>query len=58
MIGYRLSCRFVPDGMRSLAFRIWFRAEDRTLNAEELNRAMNGLTRVLEREAGAKLRGE
>ena len=48
----------VPAGMRSLAFRIWFRAEDRTLTAEELNRAMNGLTRVLEREAGAKLRGE
>ena len=48
----------LPAGMRSLAFRIWFRAEDRTLNAEELNRAMNGLTRVLEREAGAKLRGE
>ena len=47
----------VPEGMRSLAFRIWFRAEDRTLTAEELNRAMNGLTRVLEREAGATLRG-
>ena len=36
----------VPAGMRSLAFRIWFRAEDRTLTAEELNRAMNGLTRA------------
>ena len=47
----------VPEGMRSLAFRIWFRAEDRTLTAEELNRAMNGLTRALEREAGATLRG-
>ncbi len=47
----------VPAGMRSLAFRIWFRAEDRTLTAEELNRAMTGLTRVLEREAGATLRG-
>ena len=48
----------VPAGMRSLAFRIWFRAEDRTLNAAELNRAMNGLTRALEREVGATLRGE
>ena len=48
----------VPAGMRSLAFGIWFRAEDRTLNAEELNRAMNGLTRALEREVGATVRGE
>ncbi len=47
----------VPEGTRSLAFRIRFRAADRTLTAEEVNRAMNGLMRVLEREAGATLRG-
>ena len=46
----------VPDGMRSLAFRIRFRAADRTLTAAEVNRAVNGLTRVLEREAGATVR--
>jgi phenylalanyl-tRNA synthetase beta subunit len=42
--------------MRSLAFRIWFRADDRTLTADEVNRAVNGLTRVLEREVGATIR--
>ena len=47
----------VPEGTRSLAFRIRFRAADRTLTAEEVNRAINGLTRALEREVGAAVRG-
>ena len=47
----------VPDGARSLAFRIRFRAADRTLTNDDVNRAINGLTRVLEREAGATIRG-
>ena len=47
----------LPDGARSLAFRIRFRAADRTLTNEDVNRAVNGLTRVLEREAGATVRG-
>jgi phenylalanyl-tRNA synthetase beta chain len=47
----------VPEGMRSLAYRIRFRAADRTLTADEVNRALNGLTRVLEREVGATVRG-
>ena len=47
----------VPAGARSLAFRIRFRAADRTLTNEDVNRAVNGLTRVLEREAGATIRG-
>lgn len=47
----------VPDGTRSLAFRIRFRAADRTLTNDDVNRAINGLTRVLEREAGATIRG-
>ena len=46
----------VPAGTRSLAFRIRFRAADRTLNSDDVNRAMNGLTRVLEREAQATVR--
>ena len=46
----------LPAGMRSLAFRIRFRAPDRTLTADEVNRALNGLTRALEREAGAAVR--
>ena len=47
----------LPEGSRSLAFRIRFRAADRTLTNEDVNRAVNGLTRVLEREAGATVRG-
>ena len=47
----------VPHGTRSLAFRIHFRAADRTLTAEDVNRAVNGLTRALEREVGATVRG-
>ncbi len=47
----------VPEGTRSLAFRIRFRATDRTLTAEEVNRAIDGLTRALEREIGATVRG-
>ena len=47
----------VPEGTRSLAFRIRFRAADRTLTAEDVNRAVNGLTRALEREVGATVRG-
>lgn len=46
----------VPEGTRSLAFRIRFRAADRTLTAEDVNRAVNGLTRALEREVGATVR--
>ena len=46
----------VPEGTRSLAFRIRFRAADRTLTADEVNRAVNGLARALEREAGATVR--
>ena len=46
----------LPEGTRSLAFRIRFRAADRTLTSEDVNRAVNGLTRALEREAGATVR--
>ena len=46
----------IPEGTRSLAFRIRFRAADRTLAAEDVNRAVNGLTRALEREVGATVR--
>ena len=46
----------LPDGARSLAFRIRFRAPDRTLTNDDVNRAINGLTRVLDREVGATVR--
>ena len=46
----------VPAGTRSLAFHIYFQSLERTLTAEEVNRALQGLLRSLEREAGASLR--
>ena len=47
----------VPSGTKSLAFHVYFQAQDRTLTTEEVNRSLEGLMRVLEREVQASLRG-
>ena len=47
----------LPEGFKSLAFHVYFRAADRTLTNEEVNRSLDGLLRMLEREANASLRG-
>ena len=46
----------VAPGTRSLAFHVQFQAGDRTLTNEEVSRSLDGLLRMLEREAGATLR--
>ena len=46
----------VPPGTKSLAFHVYFQAQDRTLTTEEVNRSLQGLLRTLEREAQASLR--
>ena len=46
----------VAPGTRSLAFHVQFQAGDRTLTNEEVGRSLDGLLRMLEREAGATLR--
>jgi phenylalanyl-tRNA synthetase beta subunit (EC 6.1.1.20) len=46
----------VPEGMKSLAFSLTFRALDRTLKDEEVNTAMDRIIRSLEHQFGAKLR--
>jgi phenylalanyl-tRNA synthetase beta chain len=47
----------VGEGRRSLAYRLTFRASDRTLNDEALGKVRGKVVRLLEREAGATLRG-
>jgi phenylalanyl-tRNA synthetase beta chain len=46
----------IPPGSISLAFRVYFQSPERTLTAEEVNQALEGLLRTLEREVGASLR--
>jgi phenylalanyl-tRNA synthetase beta chain len=46
----------IPEGWRSLAYRITFRAEDRTLEDVEVDAAMDAVRRALVDELGARLR--
>ena len=46
----------VPDGMKSTAFALSFRAVDRTLKDEEVNTAMERILKNLEKDFGAQLR--
>ena len=46
----------ISDGTKSLAFHVYFQAQDRTLTNEEVDRALQGLLRNLEREVQASLR--
>jgi phenylalanyl-tRNA synthetase beta chain len=47
----------VPEGFRSLAVRLHFRAEERTLTDGEVEEAVARATRVLEEEFGVRIRG-
>ncbi|MBA3468896.1 MAG: phenylalanine--tRNA ligase subunit beta [Herpetosiphonaceae bacterium] len=47
----------VPAGQRSLAFRLRFRAPDRTLSDKDLTKNREKLLKALERELGITLRG-
>ncbi|HYF65025.1 MAG TPA: phenylalanine--tRNA ligase subunit beta [Herpetosiphonaceae bacterium] len=47
----------IPAGQRSLAFRLRFRAADRTLADKELVKSREKLLKVLERELGVTIRG-
>src|SRR5205809_1087475 len=48
-------CRF-PDGRRSLAWRLTFQAEDRTLTDDEVDRVLEHITRTLTQAFGIALR--
>ena len=47
----------VDEGKRSLALRLTFRAEDRTLTEEEASKARGKILAVLEQQVGAVARG-
>ena len=47
----------MPDVRRSLAFRLMFRAPDRTLTAEEANEARDAAVAAAAARTGAVLRG-
>ena len=46
----------IASGAKSLAFHVYFRSHQRTLTAEEVNRALQGLLHTLEQQVGASLR--
>ncbi|MDR0874756.1 MAG: phenylalanine--tRNA ligase subunit beta [Clostridiales Family XIII bacterium] len=46
----------IPDSFKSMSFGLSFRALDRTLTDEEIQKAMDRILRLLEEEAGASLR--
>ena len=47
----------VPAGKHSLAYHVHFQSPDKTLEAEEVGRALKAVVQALEREVGAQLRG-
>ena len=47
----------LPEGSKSLAFHLYFQSNQQTLTAEQVNRALDGILRNLERQVGASLRG-
>jgi phenylalanyl-tRNA synthetase beta chain len=47
----------VPEGTRSLAFSLRFRAAERTLKDKEVDRAVEGIVGGLKEELGVELRG-
>jgi len=46
----------IPEGHKSMAYSLSFRASDRTLKDEEVNEAHENIIKMLEKEFGAKLR--
>jgi phenylalanyl-tRNA synthetase beta chain len=46
----------VPEGKKSVAYSIVFRAADRTLKDEEVGKAMNDVLKALSEKLGAQLR--
>jgi phenylalanyl-tRNA synthetase beta chain len=48
----------IPEGTRSVAIRLHFRAEERTLTDAEVDREMDQLTQMLREELGVGIRGQ
>jgi len=46
----------IPDGKKSLAFRVRYRSADKTLTDDEISKAHSRIVRLLEKEIGAEVR--
>jgi len=46
----------VPEGKKSIAFRVQYRSPERTLTDEEINKAHGRIVKVMEKQLGAQLR--
>jgi len=46
----------IPEGKKSVAYAISFRASDRSLTGEEVNEVFDKILKKLEKECGAQLR--
>jgi len=46
----------IPEGYKSMAYALTYRAADRTLKDDEVNKAHQKIVSLLETELGAKLR--
>ena len=46
----------IPDGKRSLAYHIYFQANDRTLTANEVGKSLDAILKSLNKDVGAELR--
>lgn len=47
----------IPEGSKSLTYRVRFRAKDRTLRDEDVDKAVNGILSSLRKELNVMLRG-
>jgi phenylalanyl-tRNA synthetase beta chain len=47
----------IPQGKKSVAYRVVFQSDQSTLTSEQVDRAQSDILRQLEREVGAELRG-
>ena len=48
----------IGEGEKSLAFKLFYQAENKTLNDKEATKLRNKIVRVLEHELKAKLRSK
>ena len=46
----------IPEGKKSVAYSVTFRASDRTLTDEEITEVFNKILKTLEKNLGAQLR--
>ncbi|MBQ6622774.1 MAG: phenylalanine--tRNA ligase subunit beta [Mogibacterium sp.] len=48
----------IPDGKKSVMFRIWIGNDDSTMTSKQIDKKMNGIVKALQKKCGAVLREE